>query len=699
MKKLYLIFLTLALNAMCYAQNTVVTDGSGDATTNYVTKWEDGSTYKIKNSLLYDDGSYIGLGTTSPAGKFHLVGSTSDESQIIIQRNYSLGWGGALSFRTISSNSDYVYNDRFLGGFNFYGEYNGDANLGVGATIRAYTTENWSSTGYGSKLEFLTAANSSTTRVVRMIIENDGKVGIATTAPGSELDVKGTLRLSGSSSGYVGFAPAAAAGSTTYTLPSADGTSGQVLQTNGSGVLSWATPASSTGWLLTGNSGTTDGIHFIGTIDNVPLNFRVSNNKAGRIDSIGQTFFGYQAGNNNTATSITGFGYRALFSNTSGRANIGIGNWALYTNTTGEYNTAVGQDALYSSTGDNNTATGYRALHENTTGSYNSSFGTGALHNNDDGDYNTAIGVYSLSVNESGSYNTALGNYSNVSGDYTNSTAIGNGATASASNHIMIGNTSVTEIGGEVGWTTYSDGRFKFNVTENVKGLEFINKLRPVTYQLNTKELDDFVTQNMSEEHKALRKEGMDFAPSTAIVHSGFIAQEVEAAAKECGFESSIIQTPDNDTDPYALTYAEIVVPLVKAVQEQQEMIENLSATISELQQQLNNSNEKTIQNNNYDQSNGLTVNEIELIDNAFLYQNTPNPFSEGTTIKYFIPDNANAQIIFYNEFGSQIEIFNIEERGLGQLNISASNLAAGMYSYSLIINEKVVDTKKMIKQ
>lgn len=70
-----------------------------------------------------------------------------------------------------------------------------------------------------------------------------GNVGIGTTSPGSKLDVKGTLRLSGSSSGYVGLAPAAEAGSTTYTLPSADGSSGQVLSTNGTGTLSWASGA------------------------------------------------------------------------------------------------------------------------------------------------------------------------------------------------------------------------------------------------------------------------------------------------------------------------------------------------------------------------------------------------------------------------------------------------------------------------
>ena len=76
-----------------------------------------------------------------------------------------------------------------------------------------------------------------------MTVLKGGKVGIVTSTPGSELDVEGTLRLSGSTSGYVGLAPATEAGSTTYTLPSADGTSGDMLKTNGSGVLSWTSPS------------------------------------------------------------------------------------------------------------------------------------------------------------------------------------------------------------------------------------------------------------------------------------------------------------------------------------------------------------------------------------------------------------------------------------------------------------------------
>ena len=75
----------------------------------------------------------------------------------------------------------------------------------------------------------------------RFVVNQNGNVGIGTATPGEKLDVKGTLRLSGSTSGHVDLAPAPAAGSTTYTLPTTDGTYGQVLSTDGSGTLSWST--------------------------------------------------------------------------------------------------------------------------------------------------------------------------------------------------------------------------------------------------------------------------------------------------------------------------------------------------------------------------------------------------------------------------------------------------------------------------
>ena len=108
-----------------------------------------------------------------------------------------------------------------------------------------------------ARLAFFTGTNATRTNLVeRMTILDGGYVGIGTTSPGSQLDVKGILRLSGSTSGYVGFSPAAVAGSTIYTLPSADGTSGYTLKTNGSGTLSWSADNNSGGTVTSITAGT-----------------------------------------------------------------------------------------------------------------------------------------------------------------------------------------------------------------------------------------------------------------------------------------------------------------------------------------------------------------------------------------------------------------------------------------------------------
>lgn len=105
------------------------------------------------------------------------------------------------------------------------------------------------STGSGtSKIEFKTydgvaSAASDNGATTAMTIIGDGKVGIGKPNPGSALDVKGELRLSGSSSGYVGLAPAAAAGSTTYTLPAAaPASNGYLLSATTGGTMSWIAP-------------------------------------------------------------------------------------------------------------------------------------------------------------------------------------------------------------------------------------------------------------------------------------------------------------------------------------------------------------------------------------------------------------------------------------------------------------------------
>jgi fibronectin-binding autotransporter adhesin len=90
----------------------------------------------------------------------------------------------------------------------------------------------------------------------RLRIRNNGNVGIGTDSPSGQLDVNGDIRLLGSVSGYVGLQAPATAGNNIWTLPLADGATGQALITDGSGNLSWTSVGTGDGDLLNGgNSG------------------------------------------------------------------------------------------------------------------------------------------------------------------------------------------------------------------------------------------------------------------------------------------------------------------------------------------------------------------------------------------------------------------------------------------------------------
>jgi hypothetical protein len=304
---------------------------------------------------------------------------------------------------------------------------------------------------------------------------------------------------------------------------------------------------------------------------------------------------------NNTATPFTNdnvaVGYEALRGSTSPSANTGhsntaIGYQTLWSNTTGNYNTANGVVALLSNTtGTFNTASGFAALDDNTTGSQNTASGYAALTFNTTGGYNTAFGSGALYHNNTGNCNTALGKSSFFTGtSFSNSTALGYNAGITTSNQVRVGNSSVTSIGGFAGWTNLSDMRFKKNVQENVKGLEFIMKLRPITYNLDTWKLAEALHEDrMPDESGDVTTRQPDAFimnsrnEKARIVQSGFVAQDVEKAAKEVGYDFSGVDAPKNENDFYGLRYAEFVVPLVKAVQEQQNMIDELRKEMREL--------------------------------------------------------------------------------------------------------------------
>ena len=349
---------------------------------------------------------------------------------------------------------------------------------------------------------------------------------------------------------------------------------GQIMHSTASGAS--VAPA----WEITGNAGTIDGTNFIGTTDNVPFNIRVNNEKAGRIEigANSSVFLGHLAGNSTNALTLN-VGVYAPRSNTAGEGGVAIGLEAMRFQQTGDYNTAVGLSTLRSNiSGNNNVAIGSYALNVNTVGA-NTAVGTGALMTTTTGSNNSAQGYNAGGANITGSHNTYIGYNANcASSSLINSTAIGSWAEVNASNKVRIGNTSVTVIEGQVDWSFISDKRFKNNIEEDVIGLDFIMKLRPVTYNIDV----DKTNKIMGIEDESDYAEKYDIEK---ITQSGFIAQEIEVAANEVNYNFNGVHVPEDENGYYSVSYGTFVVPLVKATQEQQVIIGSLQQTIGSQQQ------------------------------------------------------------------------------------------------------------------
>ncbi len=267
----------------------------------------------------------------------------------------------------------------------------------------------------------------------------------------------------------------------------------------------------------------------------------------------------------------------------TGAVNTALRRGALFSNSSGFYNSAIGEDALYSNTdGWYNTASGNSSLENNTSGDYNTAMGYYTLDANTTGKNNTAMGSGALGVNTTGDYNTAMGNsaFGSVSASaYSNSATFGYDAEPGGSNRIMLGNSGISWIGGHSTWHNTSDASVKNNINEDVKGLDFIMGLRPVTYHFDIDKMNELIGVTDSSDYTGKYDK-------ERIKQSGFLAQEVKQAALNSGYDFSGVCTPKGDVKYYSLAYAEFVVPLVKAVQEQQEIIEVQQAEINAMEAQ-----------------------------------------------------------------------------------------------------------------
>jgi trimeric autotransporter adhesin len=290
---------------------------------------------------------------------------------------------------------------------------------------------------------------------------------------------------------------------------------------------------------------------------------------------------GFNAANGNViGSNVLAIGANALFTNQNSFTQLAIGNNALRLIATGQENVALGFNTGSTlGNGSFNVLLGHYALssatnsNNNTIIGHNAALSYTATGNNN----NTFVGYQAALTQVGGTGNTFIGTSIDVapaSSSFSNSTGLGQGVLITASNQVRVGNTSVNSIGGQVGWTTFSDERIKTGIREDVPGLDFVMRLRPVSYWYDNNGLYRLQTGLAPEE------EG---PANTGTRFSGFIAQEVEKAAQAIGYDFSGIDKPANAHTPYGIRYAEMVVPMVKALQEMKLLIDSQQQEIERL--------------------------------------------------------------------------------------------------------------------
>jgi len=249
---------------------------------------------------------------------------------------------------------------------------------------------------------------------------------------------------------------------------------------------------------------------------------------------------GFEAGKNLT----TGLRNMLLGSSTganltTGSSNVAFGSTALFNCSDCGGNTAIGRESMEqtASGADNNTYVGYSSGYSNTTGDNNSSIG-----------FLSGYGVNGTLANTTGSNNTFIGYQSANTG-------------STISNTITLGNSSIATIRAQVTTiTSLSDIRDKTNITPLNYGIDFIKKLNPVSFDWDMRD-----------------------GGKIGISEIGFIAQELQQAQIDYGVNVPNL-VYDINPDKLEASYGVLIPIIVKALKEQQALIDELKQKILNLE-------------------------------------------------------------------------------------------------------------------
>jgi len=225
-----------------------------------------------------------------------------------------------------------------------------------------------------------------------------------------------------------------------------------------------------------------------------------------------------------------------------------------------------------------NTAVGQYAMSANTNGNENTAVGTSAMQTNTTGNYNTAVGQAAMSSNTTGVQNTAVGAqamYNNTTGQNNVCLGVSSGSDAlvsitTQSNYVVLGNNSTATLYCKTSTINTSDARDKTNVESIAVGLDYVRKLKPVTFNF-----DD----------RGWYPEGQapDGSKACSIHRLGFLAQDILAAEQELGLPFNHVVNTDFP-EKLGIAPTNLIPILVKAIQELEQSLATATANISSLQ-------------------------------------------------------------------------------------------------------------------
>ncbi len=503
--------------------------------------------------------------------------------------------------------------------------------------------------------------NTTGTNNERMRITSSGEVGIAETNPQSTLDIGGDLRIQS-----VSF----------------DNSPTKYLTVDANGLVKYANANSGAGnfWDLLGNSGTTGLTNFLGTTDNHDLILRTNNVPRAAFLSNGQIQFGgigsFFINEYNTSGTAQG----------QGTVNV-YGNNGIYIRTLNTFASTSG-------------ARGSLILEGSPGGSsVRACFGgnMGGTHLLNIGQYTDIDNLFlisrasesnhmSLVIDEDADVKMGFFNneltvpYSNIPSTrnpevnltvtghlgiqmeaddyYDNNAPLGSGAVPGPNGFALKVNGLTYSTGGI--WDA-SDRRFKRDIQEMENALGTLLSINPVNYFFKKDEFDS---------------QGYNFSDAKQF---GLIAQELELVLPD------LVQTGQ---DGYkSVNYTALIPILIKAIQEQNTLIESQENRIRELES-------KPVYKSSTSRLK-ITAGDGYA---SYLYQNAPNPYSQKTRIQFRVSEESkSASIYLFNMTGVLIREFPIHDNHQTELEIDGSMMEAGMYTYTLVVDDKIIDSKKMI--